>query len=70
MSLCPGCGTTFCCGMADDPAEGEARSCWCMQLPRLEPRELVFAKDGTPSKCFCPDCLRQRKAALEVTKIG
>lgn len=65
MSVCPACGATFACGMVDAPL---AESCWCVQLPRLTVGELVSAKDGAGAKCFCPACLRLRKAAIETRR--
>lgn len=70
MSVCPACGTVFSCGMVDRLVDRKmAEPCWCVQLPRLVAGELVPVKDGAQAKCFCPDCLRQRKNALRAQPI-
>jgi hypothetical protein len=43
---CARCGAAFRCGAIANEA-----TCWCSQLPHIEP-------DETLSSCLCPDCLR------------
>lgn len=67
MSICPRCGTTFECGMADTSASGEP--CWCTRLPPLPPDAYLPAKDNpASSRCFCPYCLHALAAATALAK--
>lgn len=55
MSICPRCGTTLECAMADNKQE----PCWCTQLPQLQLDTVASGKEGIGARsCFCPDCLR------------
>jgi hypothetical protein len=68
MSLCPRCGASFECGMADP---GATEPCWCMQLPKL-PVEVYMPdrKEIAASRCFCPYCLRALQEARKAVSTG
>lgn len=55
MSVCPRCGATFGCAMAD-ALEGP---CWCTSMPA------VVAVPGVDASCWCPACLKLHIAAQE-----
>jgi hypothetical protein len=62
MSVCPGCGTLFSCGMVDGVATDP---CWCMALPALPAAVLASAESGLEGRsCFCPLCLRAKTDVL------
>jgi hypothetical protein len=64
MSICPRCGTTFGCGMAD--ASASDTPCWCMEMPVLPRASTIPLKDDpAASRCFCPDCLRGLLSAAD-----
>jgi 4'-phosphopantetheinyl transferase len=48
---CPRCSASFECGL-------ETGACWCMALPKLEPRSPLTC-------CLCPDCLQRLTTAAE-----
>ncbi|MGY8675928.1 MAG: cysteine-rich CWC family protein [Verrucomicrobiia bacterium] len=47
---CAGCGEPFVC----EYSEG-ADSCWCFELPAMDPKAVDPGKE-----CFCRDCLLKR----------
>lgn len=58
MSVCARCGAAFACAMAD---AANAEPCWCT----LEPAGFPVPDAGAVAagaSCWCPACLRQRKA--------
>ena len=66
MSQCAACGQTFSCAMADPDS---AHPCWCTQLPVLTtvPKPASASLPDDPnSRCFCPDCLRQKIAEARI----
>lgn len=56
---CPECGAEVRCGAA----LGED-TCWCAELPAVQPRLEGLAEGARPA-CLCEACLRRRVAEKE-----